>query len=94
MGIRDPVVDEARRDDHRVARLRPARPRVRALDRVLQFGYYVIPNWHTRVTRIAYWSKFRRPETSPKYGIALDAWWLDPKEEQVVEQRKGEVLKQ
>lgn len=94
IGIRDPVVDDlvekiiAAPDCDRLV------ARVRALDRVLQFGYYVIPNWHTRVTRIAYWTKFKRPATNAKYGIALDAWWLDPKQEQVVEQRKGEVLKQ
>jgi microcin C transport system substrate-binding protein len=61
---------------------------------VLQFGYYVIPNWYTAATRVAYWSKFQRPKTNAKYGIALDAWWLDQQQEKVVEQRKDEVLKQ
>ena len=29
----------------------------RALDRVLLWSYYVIPQWHNRVTRIAFWDK-------------------------------------
>lgn len=50
----------------------------RALDRVLLWGHYVIPHWHTRVTRIAYWDMFGLPETMPVYGVDLFAWWVDP----------------
>jgi microcin C transport system substrate-binding protein len=94
VGVRDPVVDDlvekiigAPNCDELVAR-------VRALDRVLQFGYYVIPNWYLGATRVAYWTKFKHPATNPKYGISLDYWWLDQQQEKVVEQRKDEVLKQ
>jgi len=31
---------------------------------------------------------------SPKYGIGLDTWWVDPGAAQSVEAKKGEVLKQ
>ena len=65
--------------------------RTRALDRVLQWGFYVIPHYHTDVSRVAYWDKFRRPEIAPKYGIGLDTWWVDPKAEQTIEAKKGEV---
>jgi len=64
-----------------------------ALDRVLQYGYYVIPNFHNSAFWVAYWDKFRRPEVSPKYGIGLDTWWVDPKAEQTIEAKKGEVAK-
>ena len=64
-----------------------------ALDRVLQYGFYVIPNFHLSAFWVAYWDKFRRPEISPKYGIGLDTWWVDPKAEQTIEAKKGEVTK-
>ena len=65
----------------------------RALDRVLQYGYYVIPHYHVSAFRVAYWDKFRRPAISPKFAVGLDTWWVDPKAEQSVEARKGEVTK-
>ena len=49
--------------------------RVRALDRVLQWGFYVVPHWHISCYRIAYWNKFGRPEIVPQYGLGLLTWW-------------------
>jgi microcin C transport system substrate-binding protein len=66
----------------------------RALDRVLQYGYYVIPNFHLAAFRVAYWDKFRRPAVSPKYAVGFDTWWVDPGAEKSVEAKKGEVAKQ
>ncbi len=76
-GIKDPVVDAVidkiitapTRDDLIAA--------TRALDRVLLWGHYVIPHWHIRYERVAYWDKFARAE-DPTYGIDLYAWWVDP----------------
>ena len=51
----------------------------RALDRVLLWNWYVIPNWHNRTYRVAYWDRFGQPETKPKYGLGFpDTWWIDP----------------
>ena len=50
----------------------------RALDRVLWYGYYVVPNWYLASHRLAYSSKFRQPETLPKYyspDQLLMTWW-------------------
>ena len=77
-GICDPAVDylidriiqAPTREDLVVA--------TRALDRVLLWGHYVIPHWHTRVIRVAYWDKFGRPPITPRYGLDLFAWWVDP----------------
>jgi microcin C transport system substrate-binding protein len=66
----------------------------RALDRVLQYGYYVIPNYHIAAFRVAYWNKFRRPAVTPKYGVGLDTWWVDPGAEQAVESKKSEIGKE
>ena len=77
-GIRDPVVDAL------VAELiaAPTRAdliaRCRALDRVLQWGHYVIPHWHLGAYRVAYWDKFGRPAISPKYSTGFETWWVKP----------------
>ena len=52
--------------------------RTRALDRVLQWGYYVIPQWHLDYDRWVYWNKFGRPEVTPLRGAQFGAWWVDP----------------
>jgi microcin C transport system substrate-binding protein len=52
--------------------------RARALDRVLQWGHYLIPHWHIDADRLLYWDKFGQPEVTPKDGVQIDAWWLDP----------------
>jgi len=77
-GVRDPVVD-------RLIELvisAPDRPtliaRTRALDRVLLWGHYVIPQFHVAAFRVAYWNRFGRPPVSPKYDLGLDTWWIEP----------------
>lgn len=88
-GICDPVVDyligkiiEAPTREDLVAA-------TRALDRVLLWGHYVIPHWHTRVIRVAYWDKFGRPEITPRYGLDLFAWWIDPEKVAALEAAGG-----
>lgn len=49
----------------------------RALDRVLTWNHYVMPEWHISSFRVAYWNKYTRPETRPKYALGIDTWWLD-----------------
>ncbi len=53
----------------------------RALDRVLQWNHYVVPEWHISKFRVAYVNKYSRPAVRPKYSLGLDTWWLDPKKE-------------
>lgn len=48
----------------------------RALDRVLLWQHYVIPNWHSSVFRVAYWDKFGIPEVTPKYNLGFSTWWI------------------
>ena len=47
----------------------------RALDRVLLWNHYVIPNWHSNTFRIAYQNKFGIPAVAPLYDIGLSTWW-------------------
>jgi len=76
-GVRDPVVDE-------LVELLIAAPsreelvaRTRALDRVLLWGHYVIPQYHSRVDRVIYWDRFSHPDIIPDSGLDLDTWWYD-----------------
>jgi microcin C transport system substrate-binding protein len=61
---------------------------VHALDRVLQYGYYVIPQYHLGAYWVAYWDKYRRPQVAPRYTPGLETWWVDPKAEQTIESQK------
>jgi microcin C transport system substrate-binding protein len=93
LGVKSPVIDELIEELIRAPDRAGLVARTHALDRVLQYGYYMIPNFHLSAFRVAYWDKFRRPEVSPKYGIGIDGWWVDPKAEQTIEAKKGEVAK-
>jgi len=52
----------------------------RALDRVLLYGEYLVPNWYINVHRVAYWNKFGIPGTQPLYydpiSWLLKTWWV------------------
>jgi microcin C transport system substrate-binding protein len=90
-GIREPVVDSL--IDLVIAA--PDRDslitRTRALDRVLLWGYYVVPQWHISAYRVLYWDKFGIPDITPKYSLGFDTWWIDPEREARLAQRKGAV---
>lgn len=88
VGIRDPAIDalidlviSAPDRDSLIHR-------TRALDRVLLWNHYVIPHWHISMYRVAYWDKFRAPETPPRYSLGLDTWWIDPALEASLAERK------
>lgn len=51
----------------------------RALDRVLLWQHYSIPNWYLDYHRLAYWNRFNKV-TTPPYTLGLRAWWLKPSE--------------
>ena len=62
--------------------------RTRALDRVLLWNHYVIPQWHIQSFRVAYWDKFSRPEITPKYALGFNFWWIDSKKSAAVNARQ------
>jgi microcin C transport system substrate-binding protein len=51
----------------------------RALDRVLLWNYYVVPQFTLDKTRTARWDRFSRHDPLPKYGSAAfpTVWWWD-----------------
>jgi len=94
LGIKSKVIDELIEELVRARNRSSLVAHTRALDRVLQYGYYLIPHYHLSAFRVAYWDKLRRPATSPKYALGLDTWWIDQSAEQAVEAKKGQVTKQ
>ena len=49
----------------------------KALDRVLLWNYYVIPQWHISSYRVLYWDFFDQPSIKPKYSLGFDTWWIN-----------------
>jgi len=90
LGIKNPVIDELIEELIKAPDRASLIAHTRALDRVLQHGYYVVPQFHLGKFWVAYWDKFRRPAIAPKYGFGIDTWWVDPKAEQAIEAKKGE----
>ncbi|WP_431978601.1 extracellular solute-binding protein [Pseudomonas fungipugnans] len=75
MVLRDPAVDGLLtglvQADNRESMLRHAR----ALDRVLQWGYYWIPNYYPPGISTVWWNRFGRPAIAPLYDAGLETWW-------------------
>ena len=48
---------------------------VRALDRVLLSGFYIVPLFYAPDQWIAYSSALGRPARTPLFGVSIDSWW-------------------
>ena len=79
IGIKNPAVDKlidrvifAKNRDELVAG-------TKALDRVLLWNHYVVPQWNYGKLRTARWDRFDRPDVLPKYGAGAfpTVWWWD-----------------
>jgi microcin C transport system substrate-binding protein len=77
-GLKDPVVDQ-------LIELVVSSPdkaslldRTHALDRVLSWQFVGIPEYYQKVNHLAYWNKFGQPKLTPRDGIGLSTWWIDP----------------
>jgi len=77
MGVKEPAVDaminamlEARDRQEFVAA-------VRALDRVLLSGDYVIPLFYQPDQWVAYWARLKHPEETSLYGYKINTWWAE-----------------
>ncbi|TYR35212.1 ABC transporter substrate-binding protein [Mesorhizobium microcysteis] len=75
-GVAEPAIDAM------IEALLAARSRedfitaVRAYDRVLLSGAYVVPLYNPQLNRwVARWKQIERPETTPVYGPQFQTWW-------------------
>jgi microcin C transport system substrate-binding protein len=79
IGIKNPAVDKL------IERVIFAKDRAelvaasKALDRVLLWNNYVVPQWTYPFMRTARWDRFSRPAELPKYGASAfpTIWWWD-----------------
>jgi len=89
VGIKNPAIDTliervifAKSRDELVAA-------THALDRVLLWNHYLVPQWTYGKQRTARWDRFGRPDNMPKYGAAAfpTIWWWDADKAAKVPQR-------
>jgi microcin C transport system substrate-binding protein len=87
-GICDPAVDAL------VDRVVTAQDRqtltaaARALDRVLLWRWYLVPNWDSNSFHVAYWDRFGHPDKPIRQGFSFDTWWVDPAKSAAIEAAK------
>lgn len=90
-GIKDPVIDEL----IELVIAAPSREsliqRTRALDRVLLWGHYVIPQLMAPFDRILYWDKFGRPDRMPLNGPNVLRWWVDAEKAATLDRRRRSI---
>ena len=90
VGIKNPAVDAM------IERVVFAKNRTelvaatKALDRVLLWNYYVVPQWTYGKTRTARWDRFGHPRELPKYGASgfPTVWWWDAEKAAKTEMRQ------
>lgn len=79
IGIKNPAVDAM--IEHVVAAKSRAElvAACKALDRILLWNHYVVPQWSYSYVRTARWNRFGRPDPMPKYGMHAfpTLWWWD-----------------
>ena len=78
IGLKDPAIDELVEQLINADSRNSLVAHAKALDRVLQFGYYVIPNWHIKTYRVAYWNHLGHPKVPPRYDVGIATWWIKP----------------
>ncbi|MDF1748592.1 MAG: extracellular solute-binding protein [Alphaproteobacteria bacterium] len=76
-GIKNPAIDTLIEDLISSPNRDVLVARTHALDRALLWNFYVIPMYHSKVDRIAYWNRFGFPETPPMQGTSPNFWWID-----------------
>ncbi len=78
-GIKEPVVDALVDKIIYAQTQEELTAACKALDRVLWYGYYMVPNWYMDGYRLAYRNIFSQPDTLPlyyDYTQLLMTWWL------------------
>ncbi len=84
-GIKDPVVDALTERVIFATDREDLVAATHALDRVLLWNYFVVPQWHLPKVWLAYWNKFGIPDKQPAYvGVDIDSWWIDPEKEKAL----------
>ncbi|MBK7361067.1 MAG: ABC transporter substrate-binding protein [Micavibrio sp.] len=76
MGVKDPVMDEIVEDLIKAKSREDLVAYTHALDRVLQWNFYLIPHWHIDHWRLVWWNKLEKPaKLSDLTPGITDTWW-------------------
>lgn len=78
IGLKDPAIDQLVEGLINASSRDSLIQHTRALDRVLLWGHYVVPNWHIKTWRLAYWDRLQHPAVTPPYDYGLMTWWIKP----------------
>ncbi len=78
IGIKDPAVDALTESLINADTRKSLITHAHALDRVLLQNYYLVPNWHIKTWRVAYWNHLGHPAVSPRYDVGTTTWWAKP----------------
>lgn len=79
IGIKNPIIDELLKKVVQANDKEEYVASIKALDRVLLDGYYMIPQWYSPYQRVAYWDKFAHPKTNLNVGFQPHTWWMKNK---------------
>jgi microcin C transport system substrate-binding protein len=77
MGVSSPVVDALIEKVIAATDRESLYAATHALDRVLLWGWYVVPQWHLGAYRLAFWDVFGHPTQPMRAGFDIDSWWID-----------------
>ena len=89
-GVKNPVVDDLIEELENAADRDALTIATHALDRVLLWNHYLVPQWYKAAHNIAYWDKFGRPPLKPKYSEGYPhTWWYDQAKADALEAKRG-----
>ncbi len=78
MGICDPAIESLVGRIIGATNRHELEPAVRALDRVLLWGWYLVPQFYRDTVFVAYWDRFGFPAQPVRTGVEFGSWWIDP----------------
>lgn len=88
-GIKDPAIDALIEQVIYAPSREALVTRTRALDRLLRWGHYVIPQFHGRTTRYAHWDFYGRTGIETLQRESFDRWWWDADKAAATQAKKG-----
>lgn len=77
-GIKSAAVDDMTRKITAAQTRDELRAALRALDRILLSGYYIVPLFYRGTDLFAIWPNVMTPQQTPLYGPVVESWWAAP----------------
>jgi len=87
-GICEPAVDALIEKVVKAQTREALKVAAHALDRVLLWRCYSVPNWDNEVFHVAYWDRFGHPDKPIREGFNFDTWWVDAAKAKALEEAR------